>query len=246
MDKWQDHAEAETEPEAEAPRLDRTQILFAALASAAFCMALFAGLQWWQSGGDVEYRPVAPAPVDGALRQANPQKLAPGTVQHRPLTAAELVQLDDAARRALQAQLPARDASTVYLAERGSRYHAEHCAALKSGKHPLSLTEAQTQGYQPCAVCKPEGWAGYIETPNVPRPIETPDVRAPYVAPVQAAPPPMSQREKAMRAAAEHEAAMDADYSQRRNNAPVGAKTTIKRPSLLFPTRLDGGIHTSN
>lgn len=44
---------------------------------------------------------------------------------------------------------------TVYITNSGEKYHAGGCRYLSKSKIPISLSEAQAQGYTPCKVCNP-------------------------------------------------------------------------------------------
>lgn len=44
---------------------------------------------------------------------------------------------------------------TVYRTRTGTKYHREGCRHLSKSKIPISLQQAQTMGYTPCAVCRP-------------------------------------------------------------------------------------------
>jgi hypothetical protein len=48
------------------------------------------------------------------------------------------------------------NAQTVYVTEKGKKYHKKNCSVVSEGKKGISLAEAKKQGYEPCAVCKPE------------------------------------------------------------------------------------------
>ncbi|MGI6555686.1 MAG: thermonuclease family protein [Bacillota bacterium] len=62
----------------------------------------------------------------------------------------------DAEESAHRNALDARDqqTSTVYVTNSGKKYHRDGCRYLKQNKVPMSLEEAQSQGYEPCSVCK--------------------------------------------------------------------------------------------
>lgn len=45
---------------------------------------------------------------------------------------------------------------TVYVTEKGAKFHKKNCSVVKEGKKGLELSEAKKQGYMPCAVCKPD------------------------------------------------------------------------------------------
>ena len=42
---------------------------------------------------------------------------------------------------------------TVYITERGNKYHSAGCRYLKKSQIPMSLSEAKRQGYTACSVC---------------------------------------------------------------------------------------------
>lgn len=42
---------------------------------------------------------------------------------------------------------------TVWIGETGNKYHYQSCPTLKGKGHPISLSEAKTQGREPCKVC---------------------------------------------------------------------------------------------
>jgi micrococcal nuclease len=44
---------------------------------------------------------------------------------------------------------------TVYVTATGQRYHREDCSSLRISKIPLTLRDAHTSGYGPCAICNP-------------------------------------------------------------------------------------------
>jgi hypothetical protein len=48
------------------------------------------------------------------------------------------------------------NAQTVYVTEKGKKYHKKNCSVVPEGKRGISLAEAKKQGYEPCASCKPE------------------------------------------------------------------------------------------
>ena len=47
-------------------------------------------------------------------------------------------------------------AQTVYVSEKGKKYHKKNCAIVNEGKKGMELAEAKKAGYTPCASCKPE------------------------------------------------------------------------------------------
>lgn len=48
-----------------------------------------------------------------------------------------------------------KDSSVVYVTESGTKYHSENCPHLSESKIPMSLNQAEKQGYEPCSVCDP-------------------------------------------------------------------------------------------
>ena len=48
-----------------------------------------------------------------------------------------------------------KDDPTVYVKEKGKKYHKKNCKIVKEGKIGIKLSEAIEKGYEPCAVCKP-------------------------------------------------------------------------------------------
>jgi hypothetical protein len=44
---------------------------------------------------------------------------------------------------------------TVYVTRTGQKYHREGCRYLSRSMIPMSLQEAQDEGYEPCSVCHP-------------------------------------------------------------------------------------------
>lgn len=45
-------------------------------------------------------------------------------------------------------------AQTVYVTEKGKKYHAKNCDLVKTGKSGMELSEAKKAGYGPCGHCK--------------------------------------------------------------------------------------------
>lgn len=45
--------------------------------------------------------------------------------------------------------------SVVYITDTGTKYHRSTCSALSKSKHKISLANAKSMGYTPCARCKP-------------------------------------------------------------------------------------------
>ena len=44
---------------------------------------------------------------------------------------------------------------TVYITETGEKYHRDGCKYLSKSRIPISLSEAVSEGYGACSVCKP-------------------------------------------------------------------------------------------
>lgn len=44
---------------------------------------------------------------------------------------------------------------TVYITDTGSKYHRDGCRYLSRSKHAISLSDAQSRGYDACSVCRP-------------------------------------------------------------------------------------------
>ena len=44
---------------------------------------------------------------------------------------------------------------TVYVTNTGDRYHSAGCSSLRKSKIPMSISDAQAQGYTPCGNCNP-------------------------------------------------------------------------------------------
>lgn len=44
---------------------------------------------------------------------------------------------------------------TVYITDSGEKYHKDGCSSLSKSKHPISLDEAKSRGYEPCKKCHP-------------------------------------------------------------------------------------------
>jgi len=52
---------------------------------------------------------------------------------------------------------------TVYVKEKGKKYHKKSCKLVAQGKKGISLSEALSKGYAPCAICKPVDPTVYIK-----------------------------------------------------------------------------------
>lgn len=55
-------------------------------------------------------------------------------------------------------QQPAQNqnqSETVYVTNTGKKYHRDGCRSLRKSKIPMSLKDAQAQGYTPCEICNP-------------------------------------------------------------------------------------------
>ncbi|MBO9702907.1 MAG: hypothetical protein J7604_22020 [Sporocytophaga sp.] len=48
------------------------------------------------------------------------------------------------------------NAQTVYVTEKGKKYHKKNCSVVSEGKKGQELAEAKKNGYEPCSVCKPD------------------------------------------------------------------------------------------
>jgi len=47
------------------------------------------------------------------------------------------------------------DTTTVFVTKTGKKYHRKDCRYLRYSRIPISLTEAVSEGYEPCKVCEP-------------------------------------------------------------------------------------------
>ncbi len=47
-------------------------------------------------------------------------------------------------------------AQTVYVTEKGKKYHAKNCDVVKTGKKGMELAAATKAGFGPCGHCKVE------------------------------------------------------------------------------------------
>ena len=47
------------------------------------------------------------------------------------------------------------DERTVYITDKGKKYHRDGCRYLNKSKHPISLAQAKANGYEPCQTCNP-------------------------------------------------------------------------------------------
>ena len=52
---------------------------------------------------------------------------------------------------------------TVYVKEKGKKYHKKSCKLVAQGKKGINLSEAVSKGYTPCAKCKPVDPTVYIK-----------------------------------------------------------------------------------
>ncbi|WP_085833829.1 ComEC/Rec2 family competence protein [Clostridium merdae] len=82
-----------------------------------------------------EQAPPSSAPVAAAVA---PQKTAP--VEKTPEVTAPATE---------------NKSYTVYITKTGGKYHTGGCRYLKKSKIAISLSDAQSQGYEPCSVCNP-------------------------------------------------------------------------------------------
>ncbi len=48
------------------------------------------------------------------------------------------------------------NAQTVYVTEKGKKYHAKNCDLVKTGKKGMELAAAKKGGFGPCGHCKIE------------------------------------------------------------------------------------------
>ncbi|WIH83794.1 hypothetical protein NEI00_01105 [Brachyspira pilosicoli] len=46
-------------------------------------------------------------------------------------------------------------ANTVYISDKGKKYHRGNCRTLRASKYPISIQEAKKRGYTACKVCNP-------------------------------------------------------------------------------------------
>lgn len=53
------------------------------------------------------------------------------------------------------AQTSDNQSTTVYVTNTGHKYHREGCKYLARSQIPISLSQAQSQGYTPCSICDP-------------------------------------------------------------------------------------------
>ncbi|MDQ7094244.1 hypothetical protein REC12_11650 [Desulfosporosinus sp. PR] len=44
---------------------------------------------------------------------------------------------------------------TVYITKTGKKYHRDGCRYLSKSRIPISLSDAESEGYEPCSVCNP-------------------------------------------------------------------------------------------
>ena len=47
-------------------------------------------------------------------------------------------------------------AQTVYVTEKGKKYHKKNCSIVNEGKKGIELADAKTAGYTACLNCKPD------------------------------------------------------------------------------------------
>ncbi len=50
---------------------------------------------------------------------------------------------------------PQQKEQTVYITRTGRKYHRDGCRYLSHSRIPISLKDAQANGYTPCSVCNP-------------------------------------------------------------------------------------------
>lgn len=53
------------------------------------------------------------------------------------------------------APTPTKQDVTVYITKTGKKYHQDGCRYLSKSKIPISLSDAESEGYGPCNVCNP-------------------------------------------------------------------------------------------
>ena len=46
-------------------------------------------------------------------------------------------------------------AQTVFITKTGSKYYSDGCRYLSRSCIPISLSDARSEGYEPCSVCNP-------------------------------------------------------------------------------------------
>ena len=66
--------------------------------------------------------------------------------------AAAQAEAEEAARAQAEAEAQ-KNEQTVYITNTGEKYHNAGCRYLKNSSIPISLSQAQAQGYTPCKVC---------------------------------------------------------------------------------------------
>lgn len=60
----------------------------------------------------------------------------------------------EAERQRAEAAAPSQtNERTVYITRTGEKYHESWCSSLRKSKIPISLSEAEAQGYEPCKNC---------------------------------------------------------------------------------------------
>ena len=47
-------------------------------------------------------------------------------------------------------------AQTVFITKTGSKYYSDGCRYLSRSCIPISLSDARSEGYEPCSVCDPQ------------------------------------------------------------------------------------------
>jgi hypothetical protein len=65
------------------------------------------------------------------------------------------------------------NAQTVYVTEKGKKYHAKNCDLVKSGKKGMELAAAKKAGFGPCGHCKVEATADKKEEAKKEKPAKT-------------------------------------------------------------------------
>ena len=65
------------------------------------------------------------------------------------------------------------NAQTVYVTEKGKKYHAKNCDLAKTGKKGMELAAAKKAGFGPCGHCKVEATADKKEEAKKEKPAKT-------------------------------------------------------------------------
>lgn len=91
------------------------------------------------------------ATVDAAATQ----KLADQRAAEEAARARAEAEAQAEAERLAQQQEAERAEQTVYITDTGSKYHRAGCRYLRESSHAITLSNAKSQGYEPCKVCDP-------------------------------------------------------------------------------------------